>query len=110
MNDTRNKIDCSKCHNANCALAGKEFNMALCSGYKPLTHYDEIRSMNVEQLAEWIDENSCNAMWCCPKAHVEPDTGMCAIYDSIYDCKACIVKWLESEVKNGTSDKMGRKN
>ena len=93
MNDPRNKIGCSKCHNEKCALAGKEFNMAVCAEYKPWTHYDELHAMDVEQLAEWIDVNACNAMWCDPKAPVEPDTGMCAIYD----CKKCIAKWLVSE-------------
>lgn len=106
MSDKRNVVDCGKCHNKNCTLSGKEMHMAACTGYKSWTNYDKIHSMNVESLAEWIEENSCNAMWCDPSAPVEPDTGMCALYD----CKACIVKWLESEVKNGTSDKMGRKN
>lgn len=96
MSDQRNKINCAKCHNTKCTLSDKAFDMAACTGYKPLTHYDEIRSMNVEQLAEWIEDNSCNAMWCDPSAPVEPDTGMCAIYD----CKKCIVKWLNLEVKN----------
>ena len=52
MSDPRNKINCAKCHNAKCALSEKAFNMAACTGYKPLTHYDEIHGMNVEQLAE----------------------------------------------------------
>ena len=106
MSDQRNKIDCSKCHNDKCALAGKEFNMAVCTGYKPLTHYDELHSMNSEKLAAWIDENMCNAMWCDDTAPVNPDTKICLLHD----CKACIVEWLESEVKDGTSDKVGRKD
>lgn len=102
MSDPRNRIDCSKCHNDKCALAiaGKKYNVAACSGYKPLTHYDEIHSMNVEQLAEWIDESMCTAMWCDDTVPVNPYTKIC----SLHDCKACIVKWLESEVEKGREE------
>lgn len=54
MSDKRNKINCAKCHNAKCALSGKEMHMAACTGYKPLTHYEQMKAMSVEEMAALI--------------------------------------------------------
>ena len=97
MSDARNVVDCSKCHNTKCTLSQMEMRMAVCTGYKPWTNYDRIHNMGVESLAEWIEDNFCNAMWCDPFPNLDQNTGTCALED----CKQCIVKWLESEVKDG---------
>lgn len=105
MNDARNAADCSKCHNTKCTLSQTEMRMTVCTGYKPWTNYDRIHDMGVESLAEWLDEDLYCAEWCDPFPHLDQNTGACALED----CKPCIVKWLNLEVKDGTSYKVGRK-
>ena len=64
-------------------------------GYVSMTHYDELHDMKAEELAEWIGEHMCNAVWCDDSVPVDPVTKVC----SVYDCKECILKWLKQEVK-----------
>lgn len=104
MSDKRNVVNCAKCHNTKCTLSQMEMRMAVCTGYKPWTNYDRIHNMGVESLSEWMDDDLYCAEWCNPLPHLDQNTGTCALED----CKPCIVKWLNSEVKDGTSDKVGR--
>lgn len=53
-----------------------------------MTNYEKIKSMSVEEMAEFMYENCLCA--CCPYC----DGGLCHC-----DCKDGHKKWLESEVE-----------
>lgn len=70
-----------------------------------MTHFEEIKQMNVDELANWInnqlndlDDDICFKM--CEKS-----TGnkfLCPHGEEveIVHCKACVKKWFESEVED----------
>ena len=61
-----------------------------CENYKRMTNGDKIRSMNDEELAEFLDEI------------IECSCGVCPYEegcDQEYDCGKKLTKWLKSEVK-----------
>lgn len=58
------------------------------------THYDEIRAMNIEELAEWLDGNFRRADWCDQSKFPNGDC-------MEVPCLGCIINWLKQEVSDG---------
>ena len=62
---------------------------------KKQTNADRIRNMTDEELADMMFES------CVEKMGLEE----CRYSDGgIYECKKCVLEWLQSEVKEGDSD------
>lgn len=61
---------------------------------RPQTNADRIRAMTDEELADYIDLHTADAMWC------KPPPNDCPLHET---CYLCILKWLKSpvEVDNG---------
>ena len=54
---------------------------------KRKTHFDEVRAMSVEELAEWFFTSMC-------------DMGIqCNPCRGAFDCKYCLLEWLKQEVE-----------
>lgn len=83
-----------------------------CERFKPITNYDRIKGMNVEQMAAFlksmVDENETHEVACygCINYgthHSDPQNKG----TNLYECEGCscegighdLVKWLNSEVK-----------
>ena len=76
--------DCKLCL-ADCAFSGKDMKKGTCKGYIPMTNSDRIRSMNDEELAEWM----CSLMTaeCCDQRC--PARDICNLGDN------GLVKWMK---------------
>lgn len=83
-----------------------------CERFKPITNYDRIKGMNVEQMAAFlksmVDENETHEVACygCINYgthHSDPQNKG----TNLYECEGCscegighdLVKWLNSEVE-----------
>jgi hypothetical protein len=60
-----------------------------CEGYKPMSHYDQIRSMSVEELAEAFSGGLCPSFI--------GGQNECIIETAT--CKECWLGWLRSEAE-----------
>lgn len=56
----------------------------------PKTHFDEIKAMSVEEMAEYIDKHFTEAMWCNSPPDDCPPHGK---------CMTCLLDWLRSPVE-----------
>lgn len=68
-----------------------------------MTRYDHIRSMPIEQMVDEIDHLGVIDDYCksdCGYAQNDYNIGE-------PDCKTCIMRWLQEEVKNKKGDKNG---
>lgn len=63
---------------------------------EPMTHYDEIRSMTVEEMAKFFTGYYYDGpkFWC--PAETDIGEGECAKAD---DCRECFLNWLKQEAK-----------
>ena len=50
--------------------------------------------MSAEEFADWLDTAYATCPWCDVNAPVIPGTNEC----ELWDCKRCVLKWLEREV------------
>ena len=56
--------------------------------YRKKTHFDEVRAMSVEELAEWFFTSMC-------------DMGIqCNPCRGAFDCKYCLLEWLKQEASD----------
>lgn len=66
-----------------------------------MTNYEKIKDMNIQEMAEWIEETfSSNPCYCC----VKKDIDKCHYYEKSYPdrIELCVEnrkKWLEREVE-----------
>ena len=78
-------MNCKTCAGP-CCLKGSNHE-GDCEGHKPMTHYEQIKSMSVEEMAETLYNGNC-----------PPRLRSCPDHD---DCKKCWLDWLQSEEKEG---------
>ena len=75
----------------------------LAEEYKPRTNADRIRNMSDEELAEYISSGEICAI--CPECEFYGKEGLCYLDDESGEtennCSEGILKWLQSEVKEG---------
>ena len=64
---------------------------------KKMTNADRIRNMTDEELAEFIGSNENTLVLPCTICPIE-------IANHKGECVECILKWLQSEVKEGNSN------
>ena len=82
-------MNCRTCAGP-CALKGSNIPCD-CEGYKPMSHYDQIKAMSVEELNDYIGQRSL-----CVTIQ-ETTKGWC----EMHICPECIVEWLKSEAEEG---------
>lgn len=100
-----------------------------CSGYEPkvITHFEEIKTMDIDELSKWIDENGqfdgspwmkwWNSTYChncesvmafVPYLNRKRECAWCELngkckffpeMDRVPSCKDIVKIWLESEVE-----------
>jgi hypothetical protein len=64
---------------------------------KPITNYDRIRAMSVEEMAEFFTQGYYNGpKFYCPVQPVIGE-GQCAMRS---DCRKCWLDWLREEVSS----------
>ena len=81
-------MNCRTCTGP-CCLKGSNIE-GDCEGYKPLSHYDQIRSMSVEEMAEYHAEK-CG----CPHDPIVFGCRMATI-----GCIGCWLDWLRQEAEH----------
>ena len=81
-------MNCKTCAGP-CCLKGSNIE-GECEGYKPLSHYDQIKAMSIEEIAE-IFAGTCPSIF---GGHNE-----CIIEAAT--CKECWLDWLQSEAEEG---------
>lgn len=75
-------MNCKTCSGP-CCLKGSNHE-GDCEGYKPMSHYEQIRSMSVEEMAEFMANNvGCD------------DCRFFATCRSAPQDRACADKWLD---------------
>lgn len=77
-------MNCRTCDGP-CCLKGSNHE-GDCEGYKPMSHYDQIRAMSVEEMAETFYNGNC-----------PPSLRSCPDHD---DCKKCWLDWLRQEAEH----------
>ena len=82
-------MNCKTCAGP-CCLKGSNHE-GDCEGYTPMSHYDQIRSMSVEEMAEFIGKVTAGGYGMCAPGHSD-----CAGKDS---CAPCWLDWLKSEAE-----------
>ena len=58
--------------------------------FEPMTHFDQIKAMTAEELAEWISSGECPSHH---GGHIDRET----VYCSDLECKDCWLDWLRQE-------------
>ena len=79
-------MNCKTCAGP-CCLKGSNHE-GDCEGYKPLSHYDQIKAMSVEEMAEFC-------VWMCPPGSNENLT--CEPERKL--CSQCWLDWLKGEAE-----------
>ena len=86
-------MNCRNCAGP-CCLKGSNHE-GDCEGYTPMSHYDKIRSMSVEEMA------GCLAPCACPPIRFNKNTGdiVCPVNKEPCksDCRQCWLDWLRQE-------------
>ena len=59
-----------------------------------MTNHERLQTMSAEEFADWLDTAYATCPWCDVNAPVIPGTNEC----ELWDCKQCVLKWLEREV------------
>lgn len=83
-------MNCKTCAGP-CCLKGSNHE-GDCEGYKPMTRYDHIRAMSVDEMARWMASNvdcqycSVRGEWCT---------------ESEAACKRNWLGWLRQEASDG---------
>lgn len=87
-------INCPNCEKFNgydCEMFGRQPGMAICPyavERKPRNHFEEIKAMGMEELAECLEEEITRNPHCKPEKDCTND-------DS---CIPCWLEWLKEEV------------
>ena len=87
---------CTKCRNPECEYAGRKVWVMICTHEyvaPPMTHFDQIKAMTAEELAEWISSGECPSHH---GGHIDRES----VYCSDLECKDCWLEWLKEEVKD----------
>ena len=81
--------NCKNCCTKFCTAAGKNDDSDICEEYTPTkTHYDEIRSMTAEELADWLVLVEQRIL------ERQPMLERPVLYEALLD-------WLKQEATNG---------
>lgn len=83
-------MNCRTCAGP-CCLKGSRIE-GDCEGYKPQTHYEQIKAMSVEEMAMYAYK-VLGHYWCPPER--EAATKTCN--DMGRNCQKCWLDWLQSE-------------
>lgn len=84
---------CTKCRNPECEYAGRKVWVMICAHEyvaPPMTHGDQLRAKNDEELARWIADRSFD----CPPGFSPAPLGC----DDV--CVECWLDWLKQEAVN----------
>lgn len=84
---------CTKCRNQECEYAGRKVWVMICAHEyvaPPMTHGDQLRAKNDEELAHWIADRSFD----CPPGFSPAPLGC----DDV--CAECWLYWLKQEVED----------
>lgn len=66
---------------------------------KPYTHFDKIKNMNIDELADFIEEiNACCCSAICITCQSECEYSNLNFEERVEYCHQNIKQWLESEV------------
>lgn len=86
-------MNCKTCSGP-CCLKGSNIP-GDCEGYKPMTHYEKIKAMSVEEMAEWLERiRLCCATDLCGRRC--PFAEIC--FSNAEEPKETL-DWLKQEVK-----------
>lgn len=80
-------MNCKTCAGP-CCLKGSNIE-GDCEGYKPMSHYDQIRSMSVEEMADFVAKALYGMLGGQP----------CLVGNGFEDCKNRWLDWLRDEEK-----------
>lgn len=80
-------MNCRTCAGP-CALKGGRIE-GDCEGYRPMSHYDQIRAMSIEEMAEGFSGGLCPSVF--------GGRNECIIETAT--CKECWLVWLQSEAE-----------
>ena len=84
---------CTKCRNPECEYAGRKVWVMICAHEyvaPPMTHGDQLRAKNDEELARWIADRSFD----CPPGFSPAPLGC----DDV--CAECWLYWLKQEAED----------
>ena len=71
-----------------------------CIDHKPVTQFDRIKAMSVEEMAEMLlDESENHFTYCNYCSHQSYYTPHCSSTDFETDCRYAVKEWLNSEVE-----------
>lgn len=88
-------MNCKTCAGP-CCLKGSNHE-GDCEGYKPMTHYEQIKAMSVEELAEWLERiRLCCTIGLCGRSC--PFAEIC--YSNAEEPKG-MFDWLNQEAEEG---------